>query len=117
MNGSVRRRANGDWEYRFDAGPDPLTGRRRRLGKSGFQTKREANQALRAAISRHERGRSVRSSARSVEQFLLEWHEAVRPGLRPTTWVNYRDYMRAYVFPTIGSTRLQDLTPIRLNLL
>ncbi len=37
--------------------------------------------------------------------------------MRPSTWVNYRDYMRAYVIPVIGSSRLQDLTPVRLNLL
>ena len=117
MNGSVHRRRNGEWEYRYDAGQDPLTGRRRRPGRSGFKTKREATQALRAAISAHERGRSVKSSRRTVEQFLLEWHAAVRPSLRPTTWVNYGDYLRSYVVPIIGDSRLQDLTPVRLNLL
>lgn len=52
-----------------------------------------------------------------MADFLNEWHASVRPGLRPTTWVNYRDYIDAYVIPIIGGTRLQDLTPIRLNLL
>ena len=117
MNGSVRRRENGDWEYRFDAGEDPLTGRRRRPGRSGFKTKKEASQALRSAISAHERGRSVRASRRTVADFLNEWHAAVRPSLRPSTWVNYRDYLDAYVLPVIGDSRLQDLTPVRLNLL
>jgi integrase len=59
----------------------------------------------------------VKSSSRTVEHFLLEWHAAVRPSLRPTTWVNYRDYLHAYVIPVIGDSRLQDLTPVRLNLL
>lgn len=117
MNGSVRRRESGDWEYRFDAGSDPLTGRRRRLGKSGFKTKKEASQALRAALTAHEGGRSVSRTRRTVEDFLNEWHAAVRPSLRPSTWVNYRDYLDAYVIPIIGQTRLQDLTPVRLNLL
>ena len=117
MNGSVRRRASGDWEYRFDAGEDALTGRRRRPGKSGFKTKREAEQALRAAIAAHDKGRSVRSSSKTVEDFLTEWLQAVRASLRPTTWVNYRDYSNAYVVPIIGKTRLQDLTPQRLGLL
>lgn len=117
MNGSVRRRENGDWEYRFDAGVDPLTGRRRRPGRSGFATRREAEQALRTAISANEQGRTVRSSARTVAQFLEEWHAAIKPSVRPTTWVNYRNYLRFYVVPHIGKTRLQDLTPVRLNLL
>jgi integrase len=31
--------------------------------------------------------------------------------------VNYRDYMNAYVLPVLAESRLQDLTPVRLNLL
>lgn len=116
MNGSVHRR--GDvWEYRFDAGDDPLTGRRRRPGKSGFKTRKEAQQALRRAIALSEGGRSVRNDRRTVAGFLTEWHEAVRASVRPSTWVNYRTYMNAYVIPLIGETRLRDLTPVRLNLL
>jgi integrase len=117
VKGTVRRRDNGDWEYRFDAGVDPLTGKRRRPGRSGFATKREAEQALRAAMSAHEQGRTVRASSRTVEQFLEEWHAAIKVTVRPTTWVNYRNYMYFYVIPHIGSTRLQDLAPVRLNLL
>ncbi len=59
----------------------------------------------------------MKTTSRSVENFLTEWHVAVRASLRPTTWVNYRDYMNAYVIPVIGETRLQELTPVRLNLL
>lgn len=40
-----------------------------------------------------------------------------QPGLRPSTWTNYRDYLDAYVIPIIGDTVLQDLSPVRLNLL
>jgi hypothetical protein len=66
VKGTVRRRENGDWEYRFEAGKDPLTGTRRRFGKSGFKTRREAEQALRKAITAHEQGRTVRASTRTV---------------------------------------------------
>jgi integrase len=117
MNGNVYRRAGGEWAYRFDAGQHPMTGKRMRFGKSGFATKREAAQALREAITAHEKARSVRTNRQSVEQFLTDWHTAVRSSLRATTWVNYRDYIDAYVIPHIGDSRLQDLTPMRLNLL
>ena len=117
MKGSVYRRPNGRWEYRFDLGPDPLTGRRRETSKTGFGTERDAAKALRVAIAAHDGGRRVTSSSRTVQQFMDEWHAAVQPGLRATTWVNYRDYLDAYVIPVIGNTRLQDLTPVRLNLL
>ena len=31
--------------------------------------------------------------------------------------MNYRNYLDAYVIPVIGETAIQDLTPVRLNLL
>ena len=117
MSGNVSRRASGEWEYRFDIDPDPLTGKRRRRTRSGFKTRKEAATAMREAISAHERGRSVSRTRRTVADFLLEWHPAMRASLRPTTWVNYGDYIRAYVIPVIGDIRLQELTPMRLNLL
>jgi integrase len=117
MKGSVYRKPSGTWEYRFDIDPDPLSGRRRVRSKAGFSTKKEADKALRDAVSRFESGRSVTASRRTIEEFMTEWHAAVRPSLRASTWVNYGDYLDAYVTPHIGSTRLQDLTPVRLNLL
>lgn len=117
MSGTVRRRGEGDWEYRLDAVADPLTGRRHRPGRSGFKTKREAAKALRDALTAQERGRSVKTTRRSVKSLLDEWHTAIRPSVRPSTWANYRDYLDAYVIPIIGDTALQDLTPVRLNLL
>ncbi len=117
MSGNVSRRRSGEWEFRFEAGEDPLTGRRRRMTKSGFATRREAQQAMRRAIAAHEAGRSVRRDRRTVRSFLEEWHASVQHQLRATTWVNYRHYMNGYVFPMIGDTPLQDLSPVRLNLL
>ncbi len=92
MKGSVYRAENGSWRYRFDLEPDSLTGRRRLATKRGFRTEKEAARATREAMRAHEQGRRVRPARRTVEVFLNEWHDAIRPGLRPTTWVNYRDY-------------------------
>jgi len=117
VRGSVYRRGGGNWEYRFDLEPDALTGRRRYGTKTGFATRAEAEKALRLAIATQDRGRRVRPARRTVADFLDEWHAAVRPAVRATTWVNYRDYLDAYVLPLLGDTRLQDLTPVRLNLL
>lgn len=117
MSGNVSRRSGGTWQYRFDIGPDSLTGKRRRLTKSGFATKREATQAMHRAIAAHERGHSVKSSRETVAGFMNQWHVAVKGSLRPSTWVNYRNYLDAYVIPVIGESALQELKAVRLNLL
>lgn len=69
MNGSVWRRHNGMWAYRFDIEPHSLTGRRQSRSKFGYPTKKEALAALRSAIGAHERGRSVRASQQGVAEF------------------------------------------------
>jgi integrase len=117
MRGTVWRRDSGEWEFRFEAGEDPLTGRRKRVTKSGFRTKRDALQEMRRAIASHEAGRSVGRDRRSVRSFLEEWHASVQHSLRPTTWASYRHYLTGYVYPIIGDTALQDLSAVRLNLL
>jgi integrase len=100
-----------------DSGQDPLTGKRFRPGRSGFKTKREAEQALRKAIAAHESGRSVKATHQTAAAFLSEWLRAVRPSLRASAWASYRNYLDSYVTPVTGDSRLRDLTPVRLNLL
>ena len=116
-SGNVWKRPNGTWEYRFEVNRDPLTGKRRRSTRSGFTTRREAQKALREAMASFDSSRFVERSTSSVRAFLEEWHPSVRSSLRPSTWANYGDYMRAYVIPHIGDTRLQELTARRLNTL
>ena len=66
---------------------------------------------MRRAITAYEQGRHVRKNRRSVEDFLNEWHTAVKSALRPTTWVIYRNYLDAYVIPVIGQTALEASPP------
>ena len=49
MRGHVRKRHS--WEFIVDIGPDPDTGRRRQKGKSGLETRKEAESALREFIT------------------------------------------------------------------
>jgi integrase len=72
---------------------------------------------MRDAMSAAEGGRPVRPGRRTVQSFLEEWLTAVDGRMRPSTWSSYRDYRDAYVNPVIGATALQDLSPVRLNLL
>ena len=116
MNGRAEKYGRG-WRYRFDLGPDPLTGQRRQATKAGFPTKREAATAMNEAIQANRTGRHVRRSARTVREFLAEWLPARKTNLKPSTWQSYRHYAQSYVEPNIGDTKLSDLNAQRLNLL
>ncbi|MGH3866232.1 MAG: tyrosine-type recombinase/integrase [Pseudonocardiaceae bacterium] len=116
MRGSVTKYGAG-WRYRVDLGPDPLTGKRRQTAKGGYSTKREAQRACSAAIELLSHGQFVKPAKRTVAEFLEEWIAGRKLTIEGTTWVGYRSYLTAYVLPSIGSTKLQDLDVARLNLL
>jgi len=56
MRGRVFRRDGKKWALTVDVGVDPSTGRRRQQMKSGFATRKEAEQSLREMLQSVERG-------------------------------------------------------------
>ncbi len=105
------------WSYRLDLQPDPLTGRRRRENRGGFATEADAWDQAIESQRRHDKGRHVAPSRTTVADFMAEWLDAIQDSLKPSTRQNYDDYISAYVTPTIGSRRLQDITVPTLNML
>jgi integrase len=103
------------WSYRLELEPDPLTGERRRENRGGFATEDAAWAAALESQAAHARGKHVKPSNRTVRDYLSEWLDTVRDAVKPTTYQNYGDYINAYVVPTIGRHRLQDLTVPVLN--
>jgi integrase len=116
VNGSVKKHGP-TWRYRIDLGPDPLTGKRRQLTKGGYRTKREAQEACTEALDNARRGQLVRTTRKTVGEFLEDWITSRKLDMKPSAWRGYRDYLDAYVLPSVGTTPLQDLDTVRLNLL
>lgn len=89
---------------------------RRQEWKSGFRTKQEAQRALNEVLTRLAQGTYVEPSRRTLAGYMTdEWLPAVAARVRPTTQENYRILVQHYVLPTLGATRLQDLSPAALN--
>jgi len=116
MKGSIKKHGP-SWRYRIELGPDPLSGRRRQLTKGGFPTKRGAQDACAEALSLAQRGQLVRSTRKTVGEFLEDWIASRKVDMKPSAWRGYRDYLDAYVLSIVGATPLRELDTIRLNLL
>jgi integrase len=113
MRGHVHRRGAG-WGYVADVGVDPVTGRRRQRTKSGFKTKREAEQAVRAVLDEVRVGAYVPPSTETVGEYLAGWLERAKPNLRRTTWDGYRKDV-THLTSRLGSISLQELKPVQLE--
>jgi integrase len=113
MKGSVRRprTAGGTWSYRLDLGIDE-NGRRGQKQVGGFRTKKGAQAALNDALSAIQHGTYVAPSRQTLGAFLDMWIEGARNELALTSWTGYRDMIRRWITPHLGSKRLVELTPI-----
>jgi integrase len=104
--GSIYQRKDGLWVAAI------ALGNRRKVvyGKS----RRDVATKLAILQNSTAAGRLVASSRITVEQFMLDWLQAVEPNLRISTYSNYSDIVRLHVNPALGHLRLQHLQPIHL---
>lgn len=118
-----RRRAPGisvyprgaKWSYTIYGDPDVLTGKRDRTNAGGFESENDAWTAALQQQAEMQRGRTVKPSARTVEQFFTEWLDTVKHSLKPSTYANYSTNITVYIIPTLGRRKLQDVKVPVLN--
>ena len=114
MRGRVFRRDGKRWAFMIDVGPDPAKGRRRQQMRSGFPTRKEAEQAMRELLAVVEQGTYVARSVLTVGEFLDEWLVTLKPRLRETTWYGSSVAVRRLA-AQIGAVKLQALTPLEIE--
>ncbi len=110
MRGHVHRRGK-TWAYVVDVGRDPATGRRRQQTKSGFRTKKAAEEALSAMIGSVADGTYVAPDPQTVGEWIDRWLVTMEPKVRSSTLRDYRSGL-GRVTDRLGHVRLQALTPL-----
>jgi integrase len=147
MQGHIRRRSGGSWEYTIDVGKAPaqrccacgrrfwverrakaicprcgaeliLADERRRQTKGGFATRREAQAAMsRVAVAVHERTHVMNSRLTLRDYLLKEWLPAIEHTIRSTTYLSYVRHAECHILPSLGSVQLQQLSGAQINAL
>ena len=100
------------YSYRFDAGKT-AEGKRKRVQKGGFATRKDAQDAGAIAYADWKHGNVGITSARiRLDAFLQKWLAGpVRQNTRSITASNYEALVRNHIVPILGSKYLQDLKP------
>lgn len=110
----MTRRAPGDGsvrqisEHRFEARAYFPDGKRRSFYGA---TAKAASKAMRDAMAEADKGHLPVSPKLLTAEYLEDWLKAVEPTVRPTTFNNYRQYVRNYLVPQLGHKPLGKLTP------
>lgn len=108
MNGGTRKRGN-TWSYYFDLGK--VDGKRKKKEKGGFRTKKEAEQALAAAINEYNNGGEVfEPSEITVSDYLDQWFELYcKMNLKYNTQVGYLRIIEGHIKPRFGQYKLKAI--------
>src|SRR5687767_4646965 len=102
--GSIYRRSDGYWTAAISIG----TKRKVVYGK----TRREVAEKLARLQQAASTGALVQTERITVEQFMIDWLETVKPNLKPSTHASYEDLTRLHILPILGGMRLQSLRPL-----
>jgi len=105
-----------DWKGTVEAGPDPITGKRRRLVVYG-KNKAEVLDKMQAARERASAGAPSRLGAITVADWLDHWLRTVIDGrvASDNTRANYDQAVRVHIVPALGRVRLAKLTPEEID--
>lgn len=107
---NVTRRGD-KWQYRFEAAS--VDGKRKRVSKSGFKTKKEAVEAGTKALAEYnESGQTFNLSSISVADYLDSWIDTYcKMNLKYNTQLGYLYTIENHLKPSLGMYRLKSLTP------
>jgi integrase len=105
--GSVFRRRDGRLAGEVDLGWDGNRHVRRVVyGKS----RKEVEDRIRAVLNNRDEGLPPPTRSLQTGKFLDKWLTAVRPSIRPSTYVSYEGVVRLHIAPAIGRVTLDKLT-------
>jgi integrase len=117
ISGVAVYKRGGTWSYRIDLEPHALTGARQRENRGGFGSEDEAWAAAIRAKDAIDASRHVKPSQRRFGEYATEWLTSIEHSVKPSTLVNYKDYLDAYVLPVLGDRKLQAISVNTLNAL
>ncbi|SNS86473.1 Site-specific recombinase XerD [Bacillus sp. OK838] len=113
MKGSIKKnQKTNKWEFVFDAGNDPLTGKRKQIYRRGFNSKLEAEKAMTLIKADILQDEFTDLSTLSLARFMEEWFQERKIQLQASTYETHYIYFRTVLKPRLGHFKLQKLTPM-----
>ncbi len=108
--GSIyQRRSDGRWVASIALGPGPDG--KPRYWRAYRQTRREAADALAAALVAHQQDHLVLPQRRTVAEYLEWWLATAGPTIAPRTREHYQHIVRQHLIPMLGRHQLRRLRP------
>jgi integrase len=120
MRGSIKRhtgrgsQGEASWSYRVDLGTDPSNGRGRQLRRSGYATRKAAENAMNEVLAELGRGDFVRPNG-TLGEYMTAWLAGQTAHVRPTTHYAYSKVVNSRIIPGLGGVKLAALDAAALE--
>lgn len=108
MKGYFRKRGD-KWSFTVDIGRDPSTGKRKQKTRSGFKTKKQAQESCAEMIAELSKGVFVDPKNLSFKDLVEEWLDLSKVRVRDTTFKNYFRAANTRVIPALGEMKVKDI--------
>ena len=112
--GTIQQRSPGSYRLRYDIGHD-ASGKRLRATTTVRGTRKDAERELTKLLRAVDTNEHVDATRMTVGQWLDHWLESARTEISPKTHESYAEIVRCYLKPTLGSIRLDKLTPSNIQ--
>lgn len=112
MQGSVRKKGT-RWYYSFEVGEED--GKRKRIERSGGNTKKEALDALNDAIYKYNNG-YVEPKKLTYDEYITDWLDNfIKENRKINTYERYKEIYKNNIKPHFGNILLKDLKAIHIE--
>jgi len=75
------------------------------------KSKKECREWRDETLSKIQNGLSFAGAQTTILGYFDEWLKAIKPSLKPKTWLQYEQVSRVHILPHIGKFKLKDLRP------
>lgn len=111
MQGSVRKKGN-KWYYSFEIQGEG--GKRKRIERTGGNTKKEALEALNDAIYKHNNG-FIEPKKMTYDEYMHDWLEFIKENRKLNTYERYNQLYKNNIAPYIGNLLLKDIKALNIE--
>ncbi|WP_432694321.1 tyrosine-type recombinase/integrase [Priestia aryabhattai] len=116
MKGSISKNdKTGKWDFVFNVGIDPLTGKRKQIRRRGFETKRHAIDEMTKLKAELLSNDFLDLTAMTYAKFMDEWFIERQNHLQKTTFEIHSIYYQNVIKPKLGHFKIQHLTPLHVQ--
>ncbi|MFC0559704.1 site-specific integrase [Halalkalibacter alkalisediminis] len=114
---SIKKEEDGKYSFVVDIGKNPFTGKRRQIRRKGFNTIKEAKEAMKTILLKAEANRDLNNDISNAKfmDFLEQWIEHKKIAVQYSTYSRYKQTKKYLLEPYFQNIKIYQINENVLN--